>query len=122
MSKALERFCSMLKVMMLWEVALSVLIGVGGCGWPISIKVVRGLLSAEEDCTGVSLGGGYHDGTDGLALSEYRVVWGGSRTDGWRGGSVAQIVMACSTTACFGLNKVRCVTVNVDTNIDSLNG
>ena len=83
---------------------------------------MRGLLSAEEDCTGVSLGGGYHDGADGLALGEYRVVWGGSRTDGWRGGSVAQIVMACSTTACFGLNKVRCVTVNVDTNIDSLNG
>ena len=30
----------MLPVRMPWEVALSVLIGVGGCGWTISIRVV----------------------------------------------------------------------------------
>ena len=27
----------------------------------------------------------------------------------------AQIVIACSMTACFGLNKIRCVTINVET-------
>ena len=29
--------------------------------------------------------------------------------------SFAQIVIACSMTACFGLNKIRCVTINVET-------
>ena len=40
-SKNLERFRSMSPVRMLWEVALSVLIGVDGCGWTISIRFVR---------------------------------------------------------------------------------
>ena len=38
---ALERFWRMLPASMLWEVALSVLIEVGGCGWVISFRVVR---------------------------------------------------------------------------------
>ena len=28
--------------------------------------------------------------------------------------------MACSTTACFGMNEVRCVTVNVETHVASV--
>ena len=57
------------------------------------------LLEVEEDCTGFRLGSGYHGGVDGMALGEDRSVWSGSRSDGGRGGSVAQIVMARSTTA-----------------------
>ena len=65
-------------------------------------------LAVEEDCTGLRLGGICHDSADDLALGEYRAMWGGSRTDGGRGGGgVAQIVMARSTTSCFGLNEVR---------------
>ena len=62
------------------------------------------LLAVEEDHTGFSLGGECHDGADGLAFGEDRAVWSGIRSDGGRGWSVAQIVMARSTTACFGLN------------------
>ena len=43
-------------------------------------------MAVEGDCISLSLGGGCHDGADGLALGEYWAVWGGSRTDGWRGG------------------------------------
>ena len=39
--KTLERFRSMLPVRMPWEVALLVLIAVGGCGWPILMKAMR---------------------------------------------------------------------------------
>ena len=41
MSKAFERFCRMVDVKMPWEVLLSVLILVGGCGWPNSSRAVR---------------------------------------------------------------------------------
>ena len=78
------------------------------------------LLDVEEDGTVFSLGSGCHDGVDGMALGEYRAVWSGSWSGGGRGGSVAQIVMACSTTACFGMNKIRCVTVNAETHVASL--
>ena len=43
------------------------------------------LLAIEEDCTGLSLGGGCHDGAEGLSLGEYQAVWSGSRPAG--GGS-----------------------------------
>ena len=36
MSKAFDRFCLTSDVRMPWAVELSVLIGVGGCGWPMS--------------------------------------------------------------------------------------
>ena len=65
------------------------------------------LMDVEEDCTGLRLGSGCHDGADCLALGEYWAVLGGSRPGGWRGGSVYQIVMTHRTTACFGLNEVR---------------
>ena len=35
-------------------------------------------------------------------------------------GGVAQTVMARSMTACFGMNKLRCVTVNVETHVTSV--
>ena len=41
MSKAFDFFCLIVEVSIPWEVLLSVLIVVGGCGCPISIKVVR---------------------------------------------------------------------------------
>ena len=40
------------------------------------------LLDFEEDRTGLSLGGGCHDGADGMALGEYRAVRVWSRPDG----------------------------------------
>ena len=39
------------------------------------------LLAVEEDRTGFSLGGGCHDGADGLSLGEDWAVRSGSRTD-----------------------------------------
>ena len=39
------------------------------------------LIAIEEDRTGLSIGGGCHDGADGLSLGEYHAVWGGSRPD-----------------------------------------
>ena len=44
------------------------------------------LLAIEEDRTGLSLGGGCHDGADGLSLGEYQAVWSGSRPAGGSGG------------------------------------
>ena len=41
MSKALERFWRMLPMRITWEVALSVLIGVGGYRWIIPMRAVR---------------------------------------------------------------------------------
>ena len=78
------------------------------------------LLAVAEDRTSLDLGGGCHDGADGLALGQDWAVCSGSRSDGGRGWSVAQIVMACIMTACFGLNEVRCVTVNVETHVTSV--
>ena len=43
------------------------------------------LLAVEEYHTGVSLGGGCHDGADGLALGEDRAVWCGISSDGGMG-------------------------------------
>ena len=43
------------------------------------------LLDVEEDSTSFSLGGGYHDGADGLSLGENRAIWSGSRPDGGMG-------------------------------------
>ena len=47
------------------------------------------LMSIEEDSTGLSLSRVCHDSADGISIGEYRAVWGGSRPDEWRGGSVA---------------------------------
>ena len=91
--------------------------------WMAHLNQVRAdrnsLLAVEEDHTGFRISGRCHDGADGLALGEDWAVWSGSRPDGGRGWSVAHIVMACSTTAYFGLNKIRCVTVNVKTHVAS---
>ena len=76
------------------------------------------LLAVEEYCTSFSLGGRCHDSADGIELGEDWAVWIGIRSDGGRGWSVAQIVMARSTTAYFGLIEIRCVTVNVETHVD----
>ena len=78
------------------------------------------LLAVEDNRTGFSLGGRCHDGADGLALGEDRAVQIRSRTDGGRGSIVAQIVIARSTTACFGLNKIRCDTFNLETHVSSV--
>ena len=78
------------------------------------------LLAVEEDCTGFSLGGRCHDSVDGLALGEDQDVWSGIRSGGRRGRSVAHVVMSCITTTCFGMNKIRCVTVNVETHVASM--
>ena len=77
------------------------------------------LLVVEEDRTGFSLCGGYHDGADGLTLGEDWAVWSGIRSDRRRGWSVTQIVMYRSTTTCFGMNEILCVTVNVETHVAS---
>ena len=78
------------------------------------------LIAVEEDHTSFSLGGGCHDGVDGLVIGEYWAIWSGSRPDGGRMWSVAQIVTARSTNACFELNNICCVTVNVETHVTSV--
>ena len=78
------------------------------------------LLDVEEYRTGFSIGGGCHDGADGLALGGDWAVCSGSRPYGGRGCIVVQILISCSTTVCFSINKIRCVTVNVETHVDSL--
>ena len=40
------------------------------------------LVDVEEDCTDIGLGGGCHDGADGMALGKDWTVWNKSRTDG----------------------------------------
>ena len=75
------------------------------------------LLAVAEDCTSFSLGGGCHEGADGLALGEDWAVCSGSRPDGGREWSVAPIVMARSTTEFFGMNEIRCVTINVEIHV-----
>ena len=77
------------------------------------------LLDVEEYRTGFNLGSGCHDGADCLALGEDWSVWIGIRSEGG-GWSSAQVVMARSTTAFFGMNKIPCVTVNVDTHVASM--
>ena len=76
--------------------------------------------SLRKIAPGLSLGGRCHDGADGLVLGEDRAVWSGVRLDGERRCSDAQIVMACSMTACFGINNIQCITVNVETHVASV--
>ena len=57
------------------------------------------LLDVEEICISFSLCGVCHDGADSLALSEDWDIWRGISSAGGRGWRVAQILMACRTTA-----------------------
>ena len=78
------------------------------------------LLAVDEDCSSFGLSCGSHDGADGLTFSEDRSVWIGSRPDvGWWW-IVDQVVVARSATARFGLNKIRCVTVDVEAHVASM--
>ena len=78
------------------------------------------LLDVEEDRSSFGLGGRSHDGVDGLILGEYQSIWSGSRLDVGRWWIVAQVVVACSATALFGLNKISRITVNVETHVASV--
>ena len=71
------------------------------------------LLDVEENPSSFGLGGGSHDGADGLKFGEDWSVWSGSRLDVGRWWIVAQVVVDHSVTARFGMNKIRCVTVDV---------
>ena len=78
------------------------------------------LLAVEEDHSSLGLSSGSHDVADGLIFGEDWSVWSGSRPDvGWWW-IVAQIVVARSATTRFGLNKRRCVTVNVEAHANSM--
>ena len=78
------------------------------------------LMAVEEDRSLFGLGGRSHDGADGLTFSEDWSVWSGSRPDVGRWWIVAQVVAACSATVRFRLNKIRCVTVNVEAPVASM--
>ena len=78
------------------------------------------LLGVEEDRTDFRLGDGCHDGEDDLEIGEDRAVQSGSRPDGERGCSVAQIIIARRKNALFGMNEIRCFTVNVEKNVASV--
>ena len=71
------------------------------------------MLAVEEDCSSFGLGGGRHDGADGLKFGEYWSVCSEIRPYVGRWRIVAQVVVACSTNAHFGMNKIRCVTIDV---------
>ena len=75
------------------------------------------ILAVEEDQFSFGLGGRSHDGEDGLTFGEDFSIQSGSRPDVGRWWIVAQVVVACSATARFGLNKIRCVTVDVEAHV-----
>ena len=64
----------------------------------------KSLLDVEECYCSFGLGGGSHDGADGLTFGEDQSVWSGSRPDVGQWWIVAQVLVARSVTACFGLN------------------
>ena len=80
----------------------------GGRLWVAHFDEVRAdgnsLLAVEEDCSSFGLGGGSHDGTDGLIFGEYWSIWSWSRPDLGRWWIVARVVLARSVTERFGLN------------------
>ena len=79
----------------------------------------KSLLAVEEDCSSFGLGGGSHDGADGLTVGEDRSAWSGSTPYVGRWWIVPQLVVACSATARFGLNEIHYVTVNVEAHVAS---
>ena len=106
---------------------------VGGCAvgidWSGLLRVAHfdedsadgnSLLNIEEDRSSFGLGGRSHDGADGLTFGEDLSIQSGSRPDVRWWCIVDQVVLARSTTACFGLNKIRCVTVNVEAQVASV--
>ena len=95
-------------------------VGLGWCGWLRleNFDEVRvdgnSLLAVEVECSSFGLGGGIHDGVDGLTFGEDRSIWSRSTPDVGRWWIVAQVVVARSATAHFGLNGIRCVTVDME--------
>ena len=65
------------------------------------------LLVVEEDRSSFCLGGGSHDGADGLTFGEYWSIRSGSRPDVGGCWIVAQLVVACSATAHFWDERYR---------------
>ena len=80
----------------------------------------NGLLVVEENRSSLGLFGGSHDGADDLTFGDYRSIRGGNRSDVGRRWIVAQVVVACSATARFKLNKIQCVAVNVEAHVASV--
>ena len=78
------------------------------------------LLAVEEYRSSFGLSGASHDGVDGLTFGEDRSVWSGSRPYVGQWWIFAQVAVARSVTARFGLNNIRCVTVNVEAHVASV--
>ena len=78
------------------------------------------LLAVEEDSSSFCLGSGSHDSVDGLTFGEDCSVWSGIIPDVGQWWIVAQVLVACSATARFGLNEIRCVTVDVEAHVASV--
>ena len=78
------------------------------------------LLAVGEDRSSFGLGGGSHDGADGLTFGEDQSVWIGSRPYVGRWWIVAQLVVTCSATARFGTNKICYTTVDVEAHFASV--
>ena len=78
------------------------------------------LLDVEENHSSFGLCVRSHDGADGLKFGEYRSIRGGSSPDVGRWWVVTQVVVACSATARFGMNKICCVAVDVEAHVPSV--
>ena len=78
------------------------------------------LLVVEENRSSLCLCGGIHDGADGLTFGDptKRLTVSGPNVGRWR--IVAYVVVARSATARFGMDKIRCVSINVEAHVASV--
>ena len=106
---------------------------VGGCAigfdWGGRLRVAQfdegrvdgtSLLAFKKNCSSFGLRGGSHDSADGLAFGEYQPIQGGSGTDVGRWRIVAEVVVARSATAHFGLDEICCVTIDAEAHVASV--
>ena len=57
---------------------------------------------------------------DPVTFGKYWSIWGGSSPDVGRWWIVTQLVVARSATSHFGLNEIRCISVNVEAHVASV--
>ena len=80
----------------------------------------NGLLAVEENRSSFCFRGGSHDGADDLTFGEYWIIRGRSGVDVFCWRIVAEVVVARGAAACFRLDEIRCVTVDVEAHVSSV--
>ena len=78
------------------------------------------LLDVEENRSSFGLCGRSHDSADGLTFGEYQFVRCGSGSDVGRWWIVTYVVVSHNATASFGLDEIRCVNVDVEAHVASV--